>query len=40
MGRLAGAVGDSGNLELGAHRLANPDEQLALVEIRKKVVEV
>ena len=39
-GDLAGAVGDGGDLEIGADRLGDARQQAALVEIGEKVVEV
>ena len=38
--RLARAVGDGGDLEVGAHRLGDARQQPALVEVGEKVVEV
>ena len=38
--RLAGPIGDRGDLEVGAHRFGDAREQLALVEVGEKVVEV
>ena len=39
-GRLAGAVGDRRDLEIRAHRIGDPREQLPAIEIGEKVVEI
>ena len=39
-GGLADAVGDGGDLEIGADGVADPREQLALLEVGEEVVEV
>ena len=39
-GRLADAIGDGGDLEIGADRLGDARQQLALVEVGEEVVEV
>ena len=38
--RLARAIGDGGDFEIGADRLGHAREQLALVEIGEEVVEI